>query len=455
VIGAGLPAELLTELSSVLGAKHVVDGARYATDATSMRGVRGRADAAVLPGSVEEVAGVVRACYQHGVQMIPRGGGTGLAGGAVPVDGGVVISLERLARLRSLEPELWRMEVEAGMTTRNVQRLAREAGLYFPPDPGAAEQSQIGGNVATNAGGPHALKYGTTGSWVTGLEVVVAPGDILSTGGPIRKEVVGYDLKRLLVGSEGTLGIITSAWLRLIPAPEASAVLVAFYSTTEAGTAAVYNVMGSGIVPATLDYLDAATIALVGGAVPVPGPHGFTLLVEVDGSAEDVQRQRDEMAEALSNGALGVHEPPAAELWRWREGVAWGVVAHRGGKLSEDIVVPLEHLGEAVESVLAIGRRHGLAACSWGHAGDGNLHATFLIDPGSERELAVAERAASDVFELAERLGGAISGEHGIGLVKRDYLGGQWTHAERRLQTAIKRTFDPQGLMNPGKKVAV
>jgi glycolate oxidase subunit GlcD len=446
-------SELLDRLVTVVGADHVLGAAGYESDGTSMRGLRGRADHVVRPESASEAAEVVRACYTHGVPMIPRGGGTGLAGGAVPLNGGVVISLERMTRVRSVEPSLWRMEVEAGLTTRNVQRLARENGLYFPPDPGAAEQSQIGGNIATNAGGPHAMKYGTTGSWVTGLELVIAPGEIIHVGGPIRKEVTGYDLKRVLIGSEGTLGIITAAWLRLIPAPETSAVLVAFYDSSAAATAAVYNVLGSGIIPATLDYLDAATIELVGGAVPVPGPHGFTLLVEVDGSAPDVRHQLAEVVEALSDGALAVHQPPPAELWRWREGVAWGVAAHRGGKLSEDIVVPLEHLAAAVDEILRIGERHGLTACSWGHAGDGNLHATFLVNPSSPEELRLAELAAADVFEMAEQLGGAISGEHGIGLVKRNHLGRRWTDRESELQAAIKRTFDPDGLMNPGKKV--
>jgi glycolate oxidase subunit GlcD len=385
--------------------------------------------------------------------MVPRGGGTGLSGGAVAVGGGVVISLERLTRVRSFDPLLWRMEVEAGLTTRDVQRLARESGVYFPPDPGASEQSQIGGNVATNAGGPHALKYGSTGSWVTGLEAVVTPGEIIRLGGPIRKEVVGHDLKRLLIGSEGTLGVITAVWLRLIPAPEAVTALVAFYPTTAAGVAAVLNVLGSGVIPAALDYIDAPTIAMVGNGMPAPHPQGFALLVEVDGSLADVGRQRDDLHDALAPGALDILEPPAGALWRWREGVAGGVSAQRGGKLSEDIVVPVEYLGTAVEEIVAIGKRHDLEACSWGHAGDGNLHATFLIDPTSSAEVARAQTAAGDVFELAVRLGGAISGEHGIGLVKLRHVGQQWTEREWELQTAVKHAFDPDGLMNPGKKI--
>jgi glycolate oxidase subunit GlcD len=448
-----MTASLRAELAAAVGPEHVLDGAAYDSDATRTRGLRGVPDAAVRPASADAVALVVAACHRHATPIVPRGGGTGLSGGAVAVGGGVVVSLERLTHVRSFDPLLWRMEVEAGMTTRNVQRLARESGVYFPPDPGAAEQSQIGGNIATNAGGPHALKYGTIGAWVTGLEAVVPPGEIIRLGGPIRKEVVGHDLKRLLIGSEGTLGIITAVWLRLIPAPEAVIPLVAFYPSTGAGAAAVVNVLGSGVIPAALDYIDAPTIAMVGSGMPVPSPRGFALLAEIDGSLDEVRRQRDELHEALAPGALSVHEPVAGALWRWREGVAGGVSAQRGGKLSEDIVVPVEHLGTAVEEIIAIGRRHGLEACSWGHAGDGNLHATFLIDPTSAAEIARAEIAAGEVFELAGRLGGAISGEHGIGLVKRRHVGLQWTEREWELQTAIKQAFDPAGLMNPGKKI--
>src|SRR2546423_13993772 len=214
---------LRAELGGLLGAEHVLGaspGSLYNFDASRRRAVEGRADAVVLPGSAEEVAAVVRWCYAHDVPIVPRGGGAGVTGGAVAAQGGVVCSLERLRSVRAVQPELWRMEVEAGVSTRDVQRLARENGLMFAPDPGASEQSQIGGNVATNAGGPHALKYGATGSWVMGLEAVIAPGEVVTLGGWARKDVAGYDLKALLIGSEGTLGVITAARLRPVPGPE-------------------------------------------------------------------------------------------------------------------------------------------------------------------------------------------------------------------------------------------
>src|SRR3954465_10642482 len=227
-----------SELRAIVGAEHVEapPPAAYLHDATITRGLRGQAAAVVRPADAEEVARVVEWCYSGDVPIVPRGGGSGLAGGAVPMsDDAVVVSLERLTRVRSFTPELWRMEVEAGVLTTHVQRLARENGLWFPPDPGAADQSQIGGNVATNAGGPHAFRYGQTGAWVTGVEAVVAPGELVRFGGPVRKDVAGYDLKDLMIGSEGTLGVVTAVCLRLIPAPPDAHVLVAFFESERAG----------------------------------------------------------------------------------------------------------------------------------------------------------------------------------------------------------------------------
>jgi glycolate oxidase subunit GlcD len=448
------------ELKSVLGPGAVLPGDTpgYASDETEGRGVHGEADAVALPGSTEEVARVVEWCYAHDVAIVPRGGGSGFAGGAVPVEGGVVLSLERMTAVREFEPLLWRMCVEAGVRTSEVRRMARENGLFFPPDPGAAEQSQIGGNVATNAGGPHAFKYGVTGTWVTGIEAVVPPGEAISLGGPIRKDVSGYDVKSLLIGSEGTLGVITAAWLRLLPRPEARLPVVAFHPGVREGCAAIERVLGSGLEPAALEYLDGGTLAAAGSAFPggVPDGAGFMVLSEADGSVAEAERVQSELGEALGEDALGIHTPGSPrevdELWRWRDGVSIAVTARRGGKVSEDIVVPIDRLREAIEETLAIGRRHELEACSWGHAGDGNLHSTFLVARDDAAGLARAGSAAEELFELALRLGGSVSGEHGIGSVKRGGLALQSTQATRALHEEIKRAFDPKGLLNPGKK---
>ena len=450
------------ELRSVIGAGAVLpgDSPGYLVDATEARGVRGHADAIVLPSPAEEVARVLAWCYEHEVPLVPRGGGTGFAGGAVPLEGGIVLGLERMVRVRAFDPLLWRMHVEAGVRTADVRRIARESGLLFPPDPGAAEQSQIGGNIATNAGGPHAFKYGQTGTWVTGVEAVVPPGEVIAIGGPVRKDVAGYDLRGMLIGSEGTLGIVTAAWLKLIPAPEVTLPVAAFFATVEEGCAAIERVLGSGVVPAALEFADAGTLDAAAGSYPqdVPDGAGFMVLAEADGSADEAARVCHELGEALADQALVVHAPTGArevaELWRWRDGVSIAVSARRGGKVSEDIVVPVDRLGEAIERTQAIGAAHGLPACSWGHAGDGNLHSTFLIDPVDADEIARARRAAGDLFALAVELGGSISGEHGVGWVKGGQLARQWNPAALALHARIKEAFDPKGLLNPGKKLA-
>jgi glycolate oxidase subunit GlcD len=447
------------ELRALVGEGGLADPAdrRFERDATESQGLSGKPDAVVLPATTEEVRAVVGWCCAHEVAIVPRGGGSGFAGGAVPVHGGVIVALDRMTRVRSFDPLLWRIHVEAGLRTSELRRIARESGLLFPPDPGAAEQSQIGGNIATNAGGPHAFKYGVTGRWVTGLEAVVAPGEVIEVGGPLRKDVAGYDLKSLLIGSEGTLGIVTAAWLRLIPAPEAALPVIALYPDARAGCAAIERVLGSGIQAAALEYLDAGTLAAAGAAAPFDVPAGaFAVIAEADGLAAETGAVAAALREALNEGALSLHAPDSAAevaaLWRWRDGVAIAVTAQRGGKMSEDVVVPLERLGDAIEATLEIGARHRLEACSWGHAGDGNLHATFLLDARDPEQVARAGEAAAELFATVAEMGGSISGEHGLGWVKRGHLDKQWNDATLRLHRAVKQAIDPQGLMNPGKK---
>jgi FAD/FMN-containing dehydrogenase len=371
----------------------------------------------------------------------------------------VVISLERLRGVRSFEPLLWRAEFEAGVTTAAVRRRARENGLLFPPDPGAAEQSQIGGNVATNAGGPHAFKYGVMGAWVTGLEAVVAPGRIVRLGGRTRKDAAGYDLRSLLIGSEGTLGIITAVSLRFIPAPEAMLPVVASYPEEATGCEAVLACLASGVVPSALEYLDADAIKIVRGAFPgrLPSDARFVLIAEADGPRSEAELGRDALTEMLAEDALEVARPESpAEveaLWRWRDGVGLAADAFLGGKVSEDIAVPVERLAEAVAGTRAIAARHGLHSCSWGHAGDGNLHSSFLFDRSDERARQQTPEAIRELFDLAMTLDGTISGEHGVGLVKNSYLRHQWDPDALELHNRVKRLFDEKGLLNPGKKL--
>mgnify|MGYP002630623083 CR=1 FL=1 len=441
-------------LSKIVGESNVRPGddSVYTADETIFA-ADGLADLVVLPSTAEEVTEVVAWCYSHDVPITPRGGGSGWAGGAVPLGSGIVLGLERLSAVRSFEPLQWRIEVEAGVTTATVHRLALENGLYFPPDPGAPEQSLIGGNVATNAGGPHCFKYGVTGAWVTGLEAVIAPGELIRVGGAARKDVAGYDLAALLTGSEGTLGVITSVSLRLIPTPEPSLPLAAFYPSVASGCAAIERVMAAGPVAAAIEYLDRATLEITGGGFPGELPAGAEFLLIVD--CDSGQTDRDELLRALAEDALCAPLAPddPTMLWRWREGLGTSVSNEHGSKISDDIAVPLDRLADAIEQTIEIGERHGVAACSFGHAGDGNLHSTFMLDPNDELAVRRAMAAGDDLMEMAIELGGTISGEHGVGLAKNGWLHKQWGTPASRAHEAIKQALDPKNLMNPGKKL--
>jgi FAD/FMN-containing dehydrogenase len=474
-------SETSASLRELLGPDRVLtDGPEFRRalqDGTGNRGISGSASLFVEPASTAEVVTAMAFCYENDLPLVTRGGGTGLAGGAVP-DGGVVLSVERLNRVRSIDPGLWRMEVEAGVTTGTVHRKALENGLLFPPDPGAGEQSTIGGNIATNAGGPHAFRYGVTGSWVTGLEVVVPPGRVIRTGGPVRKDVSGLDLTSLMIGSEGTLGVVTAAWLRLVPAPESRGVVVGIYEDAGTGCDAVAAVMAAGIQATALEFLDRGALAASLGSFPFdcPAEAGFAVIAEADGTASEVERMVTELAEVLSAGAIPpgdsaapgfsggadgaaagiltiIGRTEADALWAWRDGVSYAVAAQRGGKISEDIVVPVERLGEAVAETVEIGERHGLEACSWGHAGDGNLHSTFLVDLADPDQMVRGKAASDELFGMAIRLGGSISGEHGIGSLKTAHVRQALGDTVVELQADIKRAFDPKLLLNPGKKI--
>ena len=454
---------LTRELAGAVDAP-VLEGdavAPYLLDATESRGLRGRADAVVLVRTSAHVAGVLAWCYEHDVPLTVRGGGTGYAGGAVP-DGGVVIALAGLRSIRSIEPLQWHAEIESGVTTREVQLLARENGLYYPPDPGAAEQSQLGGNVATNAGGPHAFKYGVTGAWVTGLEVAIAPGELVTFGGAVRKNVAGYDVRSLLIGSEGTLGIVTAVHLKLIPPPATRRPVVGFYDNDRQGTAAVTNAMASGTLPAAIEFLDSAAFAISGRAFPIAlerrAQPAFVVITEADGSEEEAAAGQELLREALSEGAQEVLTPTRADevaaLWRWRDGMGIAADSYLGGKVSEDVCVPVDRLAEVIAATHEAAAEAQLEACCWGHAGDGNVHSSFLFAAGDATASRRAAAAAERVFDAAISLGGSVTGEHGIGIVKAAQLRKQLSPAALDVHRAIKQLFDPKDLLNRGKKIA-
>lgn len=450
----------LDDLRRALGDDAVlapIDDRSWLSDGTESAAIAGSARAVLRPADVAGVQVAVRLCRQHGVPVVPRGGGTGYAAGAVPFADGVVLSVERLRRVRERRPETWALSVDAGVTTAEVRRLAREDGLWFPPDPGAAEQSLIGGNVATNAGGPHCFKYGVTGQWVTAVEAVLGTGELVRFGRGLRKDVSTLDLRALLVGSEGTLGVITGVDLRLIPEPEVRLPVIGVYPTLEAGCEAVLAALASGVVPAAVEFLDRVAIEASRASYPgdLPVDAEFAVLVEADGSAIGAAADQGLLAAALADGAADVLAPGpdrAAALWAWRDGVSLGVLARHGGKLSEDIVIPVDRLADAVRGVRRLGEESGFETTSWGHAGDGNLHASFLFDRADATAVARAAEVAPRLFDLARSLGGSISGEHGVGRLKIAAAADE-DPAVLALQRAVKASFDPDGIMNPGAKV--
>ena len=448
----------MSTLESILPPEAILEPQGYLTDLMG-RGVVGTADAVVMPSTVDEVAAVMRWCYEHDVPLTARGGGTGLAGGAVPVEGGIVIGFDRLNRVRQFDPLLWRMHVEAGVTTGAVQRLARESGLRFPPDPGAAELSQLGGNIACNAGGPHAFKYGVTGNWVTGIEAVVPPGEIVRFGGPLRKDVAAYDLKSLLVGSEGTLGLITAAWLRLVPASELELPVIGLYRDAEAGISAIERVLASGVVPAVIEYLDGVTLSYSRRHVSVRpaggrGVHGH-------------HRGRRRRARGAPRSPASCTRPspttpsPCTRPRRRPRSPSCGAGgAASRSRSSRSAAARSARTSPSRSTACAtsrarrsqLGERHGIPSLSFGHAGDGNIHSTFLFSPDDPDQAERADAACHDLFELALALGGTVTGEHGIGWLKRGKLPQQLGPVGYDLHTAIKQAFDPKGLLNPGKK---
>jgi FAD/FMN-containing dehydrogenase len=428
-------------------------------DATDSRAVRGSALASVSPGDTEQVAAVVRWCATQGLAVVARGGGTGYSAGAVPAGDAIVIATDRLTGTGQVVPEAWRATFPAGMTTAEVQRRCREAGLFFAPNPGSAESCYIGGNVATNAGGPRSFRYGPTRSWVTGLEVVLGDGRVVNVGGSARKNVETLDLVGLLCGSEGTLGVITEVTLRLQPAPEAELPVLAVYADREAGLEALASAMASGAVPAALEFLDAGALQAARATLPGGLSQGarFAVLAEALGTEDVARSEAAALREALEPAALTVLAPhtrrDVQELWRWRSGVSLAVTAAQGCKLSEDITVPTERLGDALAAIDQIQVDAGVEVTSWGHAGDGNIHATVMADHTDPEVLAIAEAIAHRLLAVPHALGGALSGEHGIGRLKLAAAATQLDPGVLTLQRAIRAAFDPFEIMNPGVKI--
>jgi glycolate oxidase len=446
-------------LENIVGPGQVTDAETdlwaYAYDATQ---IQARPDGVVFPGSAREVAEILHLADRMGFPVIPRGSGSGMSGGSVPIKGGIVLVLLRMNRILAVDPGNLTAVAEAGVITRDFQQAVEGRGLFYPPDPSSSAFSTLGGNVAECAGGGRAVKYGVTRDYVLGLEAVLPSGEIIRTGVKTAKGVVGYDLTRLLVGSEGTLGIITEMTLKLLPLPEARRTLLVFFDRLEGATEAVVEVFRAGILPCVLEFMDRASIACVEDYLHlgIPPWTQALLLIEVDGLREAVAREANLIEQVCRRiGAQEIRtasgKEEAEDLWKARRAVSPALFRLKPHKINEDIVVPRVQIPEAVRRFEEIGRRLRLTIVSFGHAGDGNIHVNIMYDGKDPSESERARRAVPEIFRTVLDLGGTLSGEHGIGLTKAPYLSLEVDPVSLSWMKKIKDLFDPKGILNPGK----
>lgn len=449
---------LIEQLGQIVGAAYVLTAERqllvYSYDATFQTG---RPEVVVLPRTAAEVSAIMRLANVEGVPVTPRGAGTGLSGGALP-KGGIALVLTRMNRIIEVDKANRVAVVEPGVITAQVQAAAEAEGLFYPPDPGSQKVSTIGGNIAENAGGPRCLKYGVTGDYVLGLEVVLPSGEILHTGGKTVKNVTGYDLKRLMVGSEGTLGIVTQATLKLIPKPEIARTALAVFADVDKAGQTVSAIVAAGIVPTALEIIDQYSLKAVENYLHLGLPvHAEAVLViEVDGFREAVDRQMQMVADLCRAGGaeevrVAQTEAERDELWRARRSVSTAITQIAPGKIGEDVTVPPAAIPEMIRRLQYLREKLGLPLVVFGHAGDGNLHPNFVIDGRDKEQIAKVESALAEIARIALNLGGNLSGEHGIGVLKAPFLDWEVGEAGVVVMRAIKHALDPRNVLNPGK----
>ena len=455
-----LPERALAALRSLLGPERVLDDpmtlAIYASDETPRQVTPA---AVVFPRNHEDVVGLVGIALADRIPLVPRGAGSGNVGGALPVKGSIVVSFECMTRVLEFDPDNRLMVVETGVVTDTIDALARSAGLFYPPDPGSSPYCRIGGNLAMNSAGPRAVKYGVTRDYVLGLRAVTGRGESLRTGCRTTKGVTGYDLTRLLIGSEGTLALVTEATLKLLPAPEAVATLRVCFESNRSACEAVSRVMRQAVLPCALEFMDRRAIDAIrptGAADDLPAGTAALLMVEADGAADDLPRQIAALAAALEvPGVLqlrpGFSTQEITALWTARKSLSHAVKRIAPLKINEDVVVPVSTLADFVDFLDALGQTWRLPIVSFGHAGNGNLHVNLMVHPEDDDEMARARSCLDAIMRRVLELGGTLSGEHGIGTEKRRFLPQEIDAPTLGMMHAIKREFDPHGLLNPGK----
>lgn len=412
-------------------------------------------DAVVFPLSAEEVRAVILLCNVNGIPITPRGRGTGTAGGSLPEKGGIALSLERMVRIVNIDPANRVIVAEPGVLNQEIQNAAKPYGFFWPPDPSSAAFSSIGGNLATSAGGPHAVKYGTTRDHVLGLKAVTGAGEVIKTGCYTTKGVVGYDLTRLIIGSEGTLAVITEATLKLTPLPEMQGGLVAYYRDTVSCAAAIVAIMGIPKVPSALEFLDAGSLNLIRGSYPdlLPADCQAMLMIEVDGSQNEISETSNAILSVCRNSGL-LHAEQVANsenLWKARKTLSPLLRDIAPKKINEDVVVPVNTLPQFLDELTKLAAQYQITNVNFGHAGNGNIHVNLLIDPEDVEQNRRAEKCLNDIFDLVIKLNGTLSGEHGIGSEKRAYIHKEIDSTTIALMKRIKQVFDPNDILNPGK----
>ncbi|HRZ86722.1 MAG TPA: FAD-linked oxidase C-terminal domain-containing protein [bacterium] len=452
---------LIQQFRDIVGAENVFDSKAdricYSYDATKQSFLP---DLVVRPGSTADVSAVMKLASERNIPVYPRGAGSGLTGGAVPLFGGIALDMVRMNRIIEIDADNLTATVEPGLVVGEFQKKVEEMGLFYPPDPASNEFSTIGGNVAECAGGLRCLKYGVTRDYVLGLEVVLSNGDVINLGVRTLKSVTGYDMVRLFVGSEGTLGVFTKIILRLIPLPERLKTCNAFFADTMDAARAIADIIRNRVVPRTFEFMDRKTIECVERYKNVnisEGKAAAFLLIEVDGIEASVEVEMKKIVDICTkNGAyktqVAKDEKERELLWSLRKAVSPALYQiSPGGKINEDVCVPRSKIPDMLSRVADIAARHQVTIVSFGHAGDGNIHMNVLVDFDKPEELKRGEEAIEEVFKATIELGGTLSGEHGIGNTKAKFLHLECGEEEIELMREVKELFDPKGILNPGK----
>ena len=455
-----IDSKIKQQLVDAVGADWVLDKPEelltYSYDSTPM--YQQLPDIVVLPHTTEEVSKVMKIANDHAIPVIARGSATNLSGGTVPLQGGLVLALNRMNKIIEIDEENLTATVQPGVITQEIHQAVEAKGLFYPPDPGSLRISTIGGNIAENAGGLRGLKYGVTKDYVIALEAVLPNGDVLRTGGKLAKDVAGYDLTKLLIGSEGTLAVITEATLKLLPLPETKRTMKAEFKDLSDAARAVSKIISNRIIPVTLEFMDNATINVVEDYVKIGLPRDVEaiLLMEQDGSKDQVDRDIEKMAEICrEEQAVSVQvantAKEAEQLMYARRMSLSSLARLKPTTILEDATVPRSELAVIVDTIKEVAKKYDLHICTFGHAGDGNLHPTCLTDVRHTDEIERVEKAFDEIYEKTIALGGTITGEHGVGIAKAGYLEWKLGKSGVEVMKGIKAAFDPKGILNPGK----